>query len=154
MRAFALNLTLLRAGLFQRAAHIANLGHLAVIDPLDRYHLLSTIMIRSTALLLALAIGVKLSSPGPVIFRQRRNGLDGSEIVVYKFRTMRVDANVAKKGVGVTCFDGYAALNIEAIAAHVKKIVPHARIGPSTMCPVAACPASKSIGTWKPRLSR
>jgi putative colanic acid biosynthesis UDP-glucose lipid carrier transferase len=40
-------------------------------------------------LLLAIAIGVKLSSPGPVIFRQRRNGLDGEEIVVWKFRSMR-----------------------------------------------------------------
>jgi putative colanic acid biosynthesis UDP-glucose lipid carrier transferase len=40
-------------------------------------------------LLLLLAAGVKLSSPGPVIFRQRRNGLDGEEIVVYKFRSMR-----------------------------------------------------------------
>ena len=40
-------------------------------------------------LLLAIAIGVKLSSPGPVIFRQRRNGLDGEEIIVYKFRSMR-----------------------------------------------------------------
>ncbi len=40
-------------------------------------------------LLLVLAVGVKLSSPGPVIFRQRRNGLDGEEIVVYKFRSMR-----------------------------------------------------------------
>jgi putative colanic acid biosynthesis UDP-glucose lipid carrier transferase len=35
------------------------------------------------------AIGVKLTSPGPVIFKQRRNGLDGEEIVVYKFRSMR-----------------------------------------------------------------
>ena len=40
-------------------------------------------------LLLLLALGVKLSSPGPVIFRQRRNGLNGEEIVVYKFRSMR-----------------------------------------------------------------
>ena len=39
-------------------------------------------------LLVAIAVGVKLSSPGPVIFRQRRNGLDGDEIVVYKFRSM------------------------------------------------------------------
>jgi putative colanic acid biosynthesis UDP-glucose lipid carrier transferase len=38
-------------------------------------------------------VGVKLSSPGPVIFKQRRNGLDGSEIVVYKFRTMRTQDN-------------------------------------------------------------
>jgi putative colanic acid biosynthesis UDP-glucose lipid carrier transferase len=40
--------------------------------------------------MIALAIAIKLTSPGPVIFRQRRYGLDGREIVVYKFRTMRV----------------------------------------------------------------
>ena len=40
-------------------------------------------------LMAAIAVGVKRSSPGPVIFRQRRNGLDGEEIVVYKFRSMR-----------------------------------------------------------------
>lgn len=37
-----------------------------------------------------IAIGVKLSSPGPVIFKQRRWGLNGEEIWVYKFRTMTV----------------------------------------------------------------
>jgi putative colanic acid biosysnthesis UDP-glucose lipid carrier transferase len=41
-------------------------------------------------LMLLLALGVRWSSPGPVIFRQRRNGLGGEEIVVYKFRSMRV----------------------------------------------------------------
>jgi putative colanic acid biosynthesis UDP-glucose lipid carrier transferase len=41
-------------------------------------------------LMLAIAIGVKLSSPGPVLFKQRRYGLDGKRIVVYKFRTMTV----------------------------------------------------------------
>lgn len=50
--------------------------------------LASLIIILTSPLLLAIAIGVKLSSPGPVIFRQRRNGLDGEEIVVWKFRTM------------------------------------------------------------------
>lgn len=40
--------------------------------------------------LLAVAISVKLTSPGPVIFKQRRYGLDGEEIMVYKFRTMHV----------------------------------------------------------------
>lgn len=40
--------------------------------------------------MLAIAIGVKLSSPGPVLFKQRRYGLDGEEILVYKFRTMTV----------------------------------------------------------------
>lgn len=37
-----------------------------------------------------LAIGVKLTSPGPIIFRQRRYGLDGQPIKVLKFRSMKV----------------------------------------------------------------
>jgi putative colanic acid biosynthesis UDP-glucose lipid carrier transferase len=41
-------------------------------------------------LLLLIAMVIKLDSPGPVIFRQRRYGLDGQEILVYKFRSMRV----------------------------------------------------------------
>jgi putative colanic acid biosysnthesis UDP-glucose lipid carrier transferase len=41
-------------------------------------------------LLLVLAACVKLTSPGPAIFRQRRYGLNGEEIVVYKLRTMTV----------------------------------------------------------------
>ena len=49
----------------------------------------SLLLLLLSPLLLLLAVGVKLSSPGPVIFRQRRNGLDGEEIVVYKFRSMR-----------------------------------------------------------------
>ena len=41
-------------------------------------------------LMLAIAIGVKRSSPGPVLFKQRRYGADGREILVYKFRSMTV----------------------------------------------------------------
>jgi putative colanic acid biosynthesis UDP-glucose lipid carrier transferase len=41
-------------------------------------------------LLALIAVLVKVSSPGPIIFKQRRYGLDGAEIAVYKFRTMRV----------------------------------------------------------------
>ena len=41
-------------------------------------------------MLLGIALGVKLSSPGPVLFKQRRYGLDGRKIVVYKFRSMTV----------------------------------------------------------------
>ncbi len=40
--------------------------------------------------MLIIAIGIKLSSPGPILFKQRRYGLDGKEIIVYKFRTMKV----------------------------------------------------------------
>jgi putative colanic acid biosynthesis UDP-glucose lipid carrier transferase len=40
--------------------------------------------------MLAIAAAVKLSSPGPVFFRQRRYGYDGAEISVLKFRSMTV----------------------------------------------------------------
>jgi putative colanic acid biosynthesis UDP-glucose lipid carrier transferase len=40
--------------------------------------------------LLVAAIAIKLASPGPVLFKQRRYGLNGEEILVYKFRTMTV----------------------------------------------------------------
>jgi undecaprenyl-phosphate galactose phosphotransferase/putative colanic acid biosynthesis UDP-glucose lipid carrier transferase len=36
------------------------------------------------------SIAVKLSSPGPVIFRQRRHGFNRREFTIYKFRTMNV----------------------------------------------------------------
>lgn len=41
-------------------------------------------------LLVGIAIAVKWSSPGPALFKQRRYGLNGDEILVYKFRSMRV----------------------------------------------------------------
>jgi len=47
------------------------------------------LLLISPALLL-IALAVKFTSPGPVIFRQRRYGLDGKEIIVYKFRSMSV----------------------------------------------------------------
>lgn len=48
------------------------------------------ILIMITPLLLVIAIAVKMSSNGPILFRQKRGGLDGREIVVWKFRTMKV----------------------------------------------------------------
>jgi len=41
-------------------------------------------------LMLAAAVAIKLESPGPVLFRQRRHGYNHRVIHVYKFRTMRV----------------------------------------------------------------
>jgi len=43
--------------------------------------------------MLLLALLIRLTSPGPVIFKQRRYGLDGKEIAVYKFRSMYVSEN-------------------------------------------------------------
>ena len=48
------------------------------------------ILLLISPVLAAIAIGVKMTSPGPILFRQRRYGLDGKEIVVYKFRSMTV----------------------------------------------------------------
>ncbi|MBK1678894.1 undecaprenyl-phosphate glucose phosphotransferase [Rhodocyclus tenuis] len=48
------------------------------------------ILMLMSPLLLSIAVAIKLTSPGPVIFKQRRYGLDGSEILVYKFRSMTV----------------------------------------------------------------
>ncbi|MCB1985413.1 MAG: undecaprenyl-phosphate glucose phosphotransferase [Burkholderiales bacterium] len=51
------------------------------------------ILIFLSPLMLCIALAVKLSSPGPVIFKQRRYGYNGEEIIVYKFRSMTVTEN-------------------------------------------------------------
>src|SRR5436189_2343834 len=56
---------------------------------------LTLIAVLSPGLLLvggAAALLIKLGSPGPIFFRQRRVGYKGCEFVCYKFRSMRVDA--------------------------------------------------------------
>ena len=57
---------------------------------LEDIFLASIILMLISPLLLLIALGVKLSSAGPIIFKQRRYGLNGNEILVYKFRTMTV----------------------------------------------------------------
>ncbi|HEU5280667.1 MAG TPA: undecaprenyl-phosphate glucose phosphotransferase [Gammaproteobacteria bacterium] len=53
------------------------------------------ILLVISPLLLLIALGVKLSSRGPVFFKQKRLGWDGRVINVYKFRTMVVHAEAA-----------------------------------------------------------
>ena len=48
------------------------------------------ILVLISPILLIIALAVKFTSPGPVLFAQKRYGLDGEEIVVYKFRSMTV----------------------------------------------------------------
>ncbi len=66
------------------------LGAPALVKRAEDLLLGGLLLIACLPLLLAIAAAVKLDSPGPVIFRQRRHGLDGREIVVDKFRTMTV----------------------------------------------------------------
>ncbi len=65
-------------------------GSNELVKRLSDLVLASLILLLVAPLMLVIAAGVKLSSPGPVIYKQRRNGLDGEEIKVYKFRSMRV----------------------------------------------------------------
>jgi putative colanic acid biosysnthesis UDP-glucose lipid carrier transferase len=53
----------------------------------------SLILLAAAVPMLLTAIAVKLTSRGPIFFRQRRYGLDGNEIFVWKFRSMRVQEN-------------------------------------------------------------
>jgi putative colanic acid biosynthesis UDP-glucose lipid carrier transferase len=55
------------------------------------FALASLLLVFMAVPMLLVAAAVKLTSPGPVFFRQRRYGMDGQEIRVWKFRTM--DAN-------------------------------------------------------------
>ena len=43
--------------------------------------------------LVAVAIAVRLDSPGPALFKQRRHGYMNEEVLVWKFRSMRVEAS-------------------------------------------------------------
>src|SRR6202166_1000707 len=65
-------------------------GYRGVAKRLTDIGLTMLILLLFLPLLLLIAVLVKYSSPGPVIFKQRRYGLDGREIAVYKFRTMSV----------------------------------------------------------------
>jgi putative colanic acid biosynthesis UDP-glucose lipid carrier transferase len=65
-------------------------GYRGVTKRLTDIVLSVMILLLFLPLLLVIAVMVKASSPGPIIFKQRRYGLDGREIAVYKFRTMSV----------------------------------------------------------------
>jgi putative colanic acid biosysnthesis UDP-glucose lipid carrier transferase len=47
-------------------------------------------LVALSPIMLIAAIAVKLTSPGPIIFKQKRYGLDGREIEIWKFRSMKV----------------------------------------------------------------
>lgn len=65
-------------------------GYRGVLKRLTDIAFTLCILIPLLPLLLLIGLAVRLTSRGPAIFRQRRYGLDGKEIVVYKFRSMYV----------------------------------------------------------------
>ena len=52
-------------------------------------------LLAAAPLMLAIAVAVKVTAPGPVLYRQERMGLDGRRFRMLKFRTMQVDAEVS-----------------------------------------------------------
>lgn len=73
-----------------RRIPLDNLGNAFLKRSMDIVGSLVLILLTSP-LMLAAAVGVRLSSPGPVIFKQKRVGLNKREFYMYKFRSMRLN---------------------------------------------------------------
>ena len=65
-------------------------GVSGLLKHISDFIIASIAIVITAPVLLCIAFVVKCTSKGPIFFKQRRYGLDGHEIVVYKFRTMRV----------------------------------------------------------------
>lgn len=84
--------------------HLNSAGNLAslLVQPLPLWKRFIDIAVGSLVLLLSLpvmigaALAIRLSDPGPVLFKQKRAGLGGRPFTIYKFRTMVVDAEAKK----------------------------------------------------------
>jgi putative colanic acid biosynthesis UDP-glucose lipid carrier transferase len=64
----------------------------SVIKTVGDYALATLVLVGTAPLLLAIALGVKLSSAGPVLYRQERVTWKGEHFAMLKFRTMPIDA--------------------------------------------------------------
>ena len=77
---------------------VVNISYTAIdgtnrtLKSVEDYVLASVFLVLAGPLMLLIAIGVKLSSPGPVFYRQRRVGWNSVEFTMYKFRSMPVAA--------------------------------------------------------------
>ena len=73
-----------------RRIPLDNLGNAFLKRSMDFFGSLILILLTSP-IMLATAVGVKLSSPGPIIFKQKRVGLNKRKFYMYKFRSMRLN---------------------------------------------------------------
>lgn len=91
-----------------RQFHLEPMGQIPVMvtrtNPLDSYVnstlkrafdlvVSGTFLLFSPLIFIPVAIAIKLSSPGPVFFKQKRTGYRGQEFLCWKFRTMKVNDN-------------------------------------------------------------
>lgn len=75
------------------------------------------VLIILSPLIAATAIAIKLSSPGPVLFKQQRLGLHGKEFTIYKFRSMAVGAEHTGSGV----YSEEGDLRVTAVGRFIRK---------------------------------
>jgi Undecaprenyl-phosphate glucose phosphotransferase len=73
-------------------------GHFLLKSATDKFVSL-TLLVMLVPVLLAVVIGIKWTSPGPVLFRQKRHGYNNREFEVLKFRSMHVASGDASGGV-------------------------------------------------------
>jgi exopolysaccharide biosynthesis polyprenyl glycosylphosphotransferase len=59
------------------------------------------ILLVTSPLLVAIAIGIRITSPGPIVFKQRRAGRFGRPFTMYKFRSMQSDAEMLRAELAV-----------------------------------------------------
>jgi Undecaprenyl-phosphate glucose phosphotransferase len=71
-------------------------SHPALLKRLQDLVLGTIIFALAVPVMAIIAVAVRLDSPGPIFFRQRRHGFNNEEIVVWKFRSMRHDASDAR----------------------------------------------------------
>lgn len=90
-----MNASMSRVGDIQTISVFANpmQGASAVLKRFEDLVLATTILAIIAIPMALIALGIKLTSPGPVIFKQDRYGLDGRKIRVWKFRSMTVTEN-------------------------------------------------------------
>ena len=76
-----------------------------------------TALVALSPLLLTTAAAIKLTSPGPVLFKQQRLGLHGKEFTIYKFRSMTVGAEHTGSGV----YSGEGDPRVTAVGRFLRK---------------------------------
>jgi putative colanic acid biosynthesis UDP-glucose lipid carrier transferase len=89
----------------------------AVMKRVTDIVLASLALLALSPLMVLIALAVRLTSSGPILFRQRRYGLHGEEIIVYKFRSM------------IVCEDG---LVVSQATKQDQRVTPLGRILRST----------------------
>jgi putative colanic acid biosynthesis UDP-glucose lipid carrier transferase len=63
-----------------------------LLKTVEDYVLTTILLLFASPLMALIAVGVKMSSPGPILYRQRRVGWNGKEFTMLKFRSMPVGA--------------------------------------------------------------